>query len=111
MYNPRTEDVTERKINQFREGSLGFLSSHEGGIPVYRKTVFTPDCFGGSGVVIQKVVLADESNLLQTFLTAEGNRPARASEQQARNFSHELLPSTIQGNGRNLRVKQWQTNG
>lgn len=41
-------EVTERKISQFRDGSFGRLSSHEGGMPVYCSTVFMPDC-GGCG--------------------------------------------------------------
>ena len=41
--------MTPRKISQFREGRLGRLSSHEGGIPVYWRTVLKPDC-GGLGV-------------------------------------------------------------
>ena len=36
-------------MSQLREGRLGRLSSHDGGIPVYCRTVFTPDC-GGFGV-------------------------------------------------------------
>lgn len=36
-------------MSQFREGSLGRLSSHEVGIPVYRRTIFTPDMRGGGG--------------------------------------------------------------
>ena len=43
------DDVHERNISQFLEGSFGRLSSHEGGIPVYLKTVRTPDCLGGNG--------------------------------------------------------------
>jgi len=41
------EDVHERNMSQFREGSFGRLSRSEGGIPVYRSTVRIPDCFGG----------------------------------------------------------------
>ena len=37
------EDVTDIKISQFREGSLGRLSSHEGGIPVYWRAALIPD--------------------------------------------------------------------
>jgi len=35
--------VTERNISQFLEGSFGLLSNHDGGIPVYRRIVLTPD--------------------------------------------------------------------
>lgn len=40
------EDVTERKISQFREGSLGRLSSQETGIPVYFRAVRNPEGLG-----------------------------------------------------------------
>jgi hypothetical protein len=48
MYSPATLEVTERKMSQFLEGSFGRLSSQEGGIPVYLRTVFSPDG-GGTG--------------------------------------------------------------
>ena len=35
--------MTERKISQFLDGSLGRFSSQEGGIPVNLKTVPIPD--------------------------------------------------------------------
>lgn len=35
--------MTERKISQFLEGSLGRFSSQDGGIPVYLRMVFIPD--------------------------------------------------------------------
>jgi hypothetical protein len=47
MYQPSAVDVTERNISQFLEGSLGLLSSHDGGIPVYRRIVLTPDLLMG----------------------------------------------------------------
>lgn len=36
-------------MSQFRDGSFGRLSSQDGGIPVYCKTVLTPDIFLGAG--------------------------------------------------------------
>lgn len=47
-------DVTLINMSQFREGSLGLLSSHEGGMPVYCKTVFMPEI----GRFVGKVVLS-----------------------------------------------------
>ena len=47
MYRPVMEDVTEMKMSQFRDGSLGRFS-HDFGIPVYWRTVRMPD--GGIGV-------------------------------------------------------------
>ena len=46
-------------ISQFLDGSLGLLSSHEGGIPVYCKTVFMPERvrFVGGTVVSPALVL------------------------------------------------------
>jgi hypothetical protein len=49
MYHPRVVDVTERNISQFLEGSFGLLSSHDSGIPVYRRIVLTPDFLIGVG--------------------------------------------------------------
>lgn len=38
------------KISQFREGSFGRFSSHEGGIPVYSRADRRPEfCFGMGG--------------------------------------------------------------
>ena len=33
-------------MSQFLEGSFGLLSSHDSGIPVYRRIVLTPDLVG-----------------------------------------------------------------
>lgn len=49
MNKPATEDVTEIKISQFREGSVGRLLSHEAGIPVYSRAVFMPDFLAMGG--------------------------------------------------------------
>lgn len=42
------EEVTDRKISQFREGSFGRLSNQEAGIPVYCKAVLNPESLLGS---------------------------------------------------------------
>lgn len=47
------EDVRERKMSQFREGSFGRFESHEEGIPVYWRTVRMPD-FGGEVVEVDE---------------------------------------------------------
>jgi hypothetical protein len=41
------EEVKERNMSQLRDGSFGRLESHEGGIPVYWRTVRMPDLGGG----------------------------------------------------------------
>jgi hypothetical protein len=43
------EEVTVRKMSQFREGRRGRLFSHDGGIPVNDRTVRMPP--GGLGAV------------------------------------------------------------
>ena len=57
MYRPVIDEVTERKMSQFREGSFGRLLNHDGGMPVYSRADLIPDfCCGRGGVVDPEVV-------------------------------------------------------
>lgn len=57
-------------MSQFREGSLGRLSSHEGGIPVYCRTVFTPE----SGRFVGGIVLSPPFELIARTYREPGTK-------------------------------------
>lgn len=76
-------------MSQFLDGSFGRLSSHDGGMPVYLRTVLTPDCLAGSegGFVMVGSAMVDTSTSSKLF----GETSETGTDRTDSHFDPDLL--------------------
>ena len=97
-------EVVPRKMSQLREGSEGRLSSQEGGMPVYCRTMRTPDC-GDLGVgnalsppcelIAWVGVDSDEADCTRNCLHASGSAGAPPEPNRGTQLGERHSPGAL----------------